>query len=46
VLLTIENTDPACYWLPNYLETLLARAPARALVANIIFRVNTVTKNS
>src|SRR6185369_16226427 len=23
VLMTIENTDPACYWLTNYLETLL-----------------------
>ena len=25
VLMTIENTDPACYWLPNYLETLLLK---------------------
>jgi nicotinamide phosphoribosyltransferase len=25
VLMTIENTDPACYWLPNYLETLLVQ---------------------
>jgi len=24
-LMTIENTDPACYWLPNYLETLLLK---------------------
>ncbi|MBK6265773.1 nicotinate phosphoribosyltransferase [Marivirga sp. S37H4] len=23
VLMTIENTDPKCYWLPNFLETLL-----------------------
>jgi nicotinamide phosphoribosyltransferase len=23
VLMTIENTDPKCYWLTNYLETLL-----------------------
>lgn len=23
VLITIENTDPRCYWLTNYLETLL-----------------------
>src|SRR5437660_4358143 len=22
---TIENTDPRCYWLPNYLETLLLK---------------------
>ena len=25
VLLTIENTDPNCYWLTNYLETLLVQ---------------------
>lgn len=23
VIMTIENTDPACYWLTNFLETLL-----------------------
>lgn len=23
VLMTIENTDPNCYWLTNYIETLL-----------------------
>jgi nicotinamide phosphoribosyltransferase len=26
VLLQIRNTDPACYWLPTYLETALLRA--------------------
>lgn len=26
VLLQIHNTDPACYWLPTYLETALLRA--------------------
>lgn len=25
VLMTIENTDSACYWLTNYLETLLVQ---------------------
>src|ERR1700744_1165175 len=25
VLMTIENTDPKSYWLPNYLETLLLK---------------------
>jgi nicotinamide phosphoribosyltransferase len=25
VVMTIENTDPLCYWLPNYLETLLLK---------------------
>jgi len=24
-LMTVENTDPVCYWLPNYLETLLLK---------------------
>ncbi|MGH8313079.1 MAG: nicotinamide phosphoribosyltransferase domain-containing protein, partial [Gammaproteobacteria bacterium] len=23
VLMTIESTDPACFWLPSYVETLL-----------------------
>lgn len=26
VLLTIENTDPECFWLPSFLETALLRA--------------------
>lgn len=25
VMMTIENTDPRCYWLVNYLETLLVQ---------------------
>lgn len=25
LLMTIENTDPLCWWLPNYLETLLLK---------------------
>lgn len=25
VLMTIENTDPKCYWLTNFMETLLLR---------------------
>lgn len=25
VLMTIENTDPSCFWLTNYLETLLVQ---------------------
>jgi len=26
VLVTMENTDPKCYWLTNYIETALVRA--------------------
>lgn len=25
ILMSIENTDPECHWLPNYLETLLVQ---------------------
>ncbi|CAH8493458.1 unnamed protein product [Heterobilharzia americana] len=25
VLMTVENTDPKCYWLTNYLETILVQ---------------------
>lgn len=25
VLMTIENTDPDCFWLPNFLETMLVQ---------------------
>lgn len=25
VLFTVENTDPHCYWLTNYLETLIVQ---------------------
>lgn len=33
VLMTIENTDPKCYWLTNYLETLLTHVWAPSTVA-------------
>lgn len=25
VLFTVENTDPACFWLPSFLETMLSK---------------------
>lgn len=44
VLMTIENTDPECYWLTNYLETLLVQVwygctvatQSRAIKKNIL----------
>lgn len=33
VLMTIENTDPACYWLTNWLETLLVQVWSMCTVA-------------
>lgn len=35
VLLTIENTDPKCYWLTNFLETLLCQLWYPITVASI-----------
>jgi nicotinamide phosphoribosyltransferase len=35
VLMTIENTDPRFYWLPNYLETLLSQLWYPSTVATL-----------
>jgi nicotinamide phosphoribosyltransferase len=35
VLMTIENTDPNCFWLTNYLETLLVQVWYPSTVATI-----------
>ncbi len=35
VLMTIENTDPECYWLPNFLETLLMQVWYPCTVATL-----------
>lgn len=35
VLMTIENTDPACYWLTNYMETLLVQTWYPSTVATV-----------
>ena len=35
VLMTIENTDPNCYWLTNYLETLLVQVWYGTTVATL-----------
>lgn len=39
VLMVIENTDPECYWLTNYLETLLTHVWAPSTVATISYFV-------
>ena len=38
-LMTIENTDPECFWLPSYLETLLLRVWYPVTVATISWQV-------
>jgi len=35
VLITIENTDPKCYWLTNYLETMLVEVWYPTTVATL-----------
>lgn len=35
VLVTVENTDPKCYWLTNYLETLLLQVWYPTTVATL-----------
>jgi nicotinamide phosphoribosyltransferase len=42
VLVTIENTDPECWWLPNYLETLLLKAWYPTTVATLSHAIRTV----
>jgi nicotinamide phosphoribosyltransferase len=38
-LLTIESTDPACFWLPSYIETLLMRVWYPVTVATVSWHV-------
>ncbi len=42
VLMTIENTDPECFWLTNFLETLLMQVWYPATVATISREVKKV----
>lgn len=42
VLMTIENTDPRCYWLPNYLETLLLKVWYPITVATLSHAIRKV----
>ncbi|MCW3462548.1 nicotinate phosphoribosyltransferase [Chitinophaga nivalis] len=44
VLMTIENTDPACYWLTNFLETLLMQVWYPCTVATVSREIKKVVK--
>lgn len=44
VLMTIENTDPACYWLTNFLETLLMQVWYPSTVATLSREIKKVVK--
>lgn len=43
-LMTIESTDPECFWLPSYLETLLLRVWYPVAVATISWHVKQTIK--
>ncbi|SKA14300.1 nicotinamide phosphoribosyltransferase [Chitinophaga eiseniae] len=44
VLMTIENTDPECYWLTNFLETLLMQVWYPCTVASLSREIKKVVK--
>jgi len=44
VMLTIETTDPKCYWLVNYLETLLVQVWYPCTVATISHSVREIIR--
>jgi nicotinamide phosphoribosyltransferase len=44
VLMTIENTDPKCYWLTNFLETLLMQVWYPCTVATLSHEVKKVVE--
>lgn len=42
VLMTIENTDPNCFWLTNFLETLLMQVWYPCTVATLSYQIKKV----
>lgn len=42
VLVTVENTDPECFWLTNYLETLLLQVWYPTTVATLSYHMKEV----
>lgn len=45
VLMTIENTDPNCYWLTNFLETLLMQVWYPVTVASQSYEIRKIVKH-
>lgn len=45
VLMTVENTDPACYWLTNALESLLLHVWYPTTVASLSYSVKNMMKS-
>lgn len=42
VLMTVENTDPKCFWLTNYLETMLSEVWYSTTVCSLSYNVKKV----
>jgi len=42
VLITVENTDPKCYWLTNYIETLLVEVWYPITVATLSYNIKKI----
>jgi len=45
VMMTVENTDPACYWLTNYVETILTHVWYGSTVATLSRHVKKMMAN-
>jgi len=45
VLMTIENTDPECFWLTNFLETVLMQIWYPTTVATLSYKVKKVVSD-
>lgn len=45
VLMTIENTDDKCYWLTNYVETLLTHVWSASTVASLSREIKIMCKH-
>lgn len=45
VLLTVRNTDPKCYWLTNYLETILSHVWYSSTVATMSYFAKQMIEN-
>ena len=45
VLMTIENTDPECFWLSNFLETLLVQLWYPCTVATLSREIRKIVEN-
>ncbi|PUZ30534.1 nicotinamide phosphoribosyltransferase [Chitinophaga costaii] len=44
VLMTIENTDPQCYWLTNFLETILMQTWYPSSVATLSYHIRQIVE--